>query len=81
MANRNLTKLLAKMERHCREITPSVYACIAIALHRKYGWGYKRISDLFNESQAVWNECILSDESMAEMCERLTGIDVQMRIE
>lgn len=81
MANKNLTKLLAKMERQCREITPSVYACIALALHRKYGWGFKRISDLFAESQAIWQECIQSDISMAEMCEKETGIDVKMRIE
>lgn len=27
-----------------RDITPSVYACLALALHRKHGWGYKRIN-------------------------------------
>ena len=77
MANQYLTKLLAKLERQCREITPSVYACIALALHRKYGWGFKRISDLFAESQDIWNECIMNKESMVEMCERETGIDVR----
>ena len=77
MADKNLLKLLAKMERQCREITPSVYASIAIALHRKYGWGFQRISALFAESQEVWNECIQSGESMVEMCERETGIDVR----
>lgn len=81
MADKNLLKLLAKMERQCREITPSVYASMAIALHRKYGWGFKRISDLFAESQEVWNECIQSGESMVEMCERETGIDVRNRVE
>lgn len=81
MADKHLTKLLAKMERQCREITPSVYASIAIALHRKCGWGYKRISDLFAESQEVWNECIQGDISMIEMCERETGIDVRNRVE
>ena len=81
MADKNLLKLLAKMERQCREITPSVYASIAIALRRKYGWGYKRISDLFEESQDVWNECIQGDISMIEMCERITGIDVRNKTE
>lgn len=80
MANKNLNKLLAKMERQCREITPSVYASIAIALHRKCGWGYKRISDLFAESQEVWNECIQGDISMIEMCEKETGINVANRV-
>lgn len=77
MADKNLLKLLAKIERKCREITPEVYASLAIALHRKHGWGFKRISDLFAESQEIWNECIQSGESMVEMCERETGIDVR----
>lgn len=81
MADKHLTKLLAKMERQCREITPSVYASIAIALHRRYGWGFQRISTLFAESQEVWNECIQGDISMVEMCERETGIDVQRRVD
>lgn len=79
--NKQLNKLLAKMERQCREITPSVYASIAIALHRKHGWGFKRISDLFAESQVIWNECIQSEESMVEMCEKETGINVCNRID
>ena len=81
MADKKLLKLLAKMERQCREITPSVYAAIALALHRKYKWGFQRISDLFEESQEIWNECIQGDISMVEMCERETGIDVQRRVD
>ena len=81
MARKDLTKLLALMDRKCKEITPEVYACIALALHRKYGWGFKRISDLFAESQEIWNECIQSGECMVEMCERETGIDVRNRVE
>lgn len=81
MADKNLLKLLAKIERKCREITPEVYASLAIALHRKHGWGFKRISDLFAESQEIWNECIQSGESMVEMCEKETGIDVQRRVD
>lgn len=76
MARKDLTKLLALMDRKCKEITPEVYACIALALHRKYGWGFKRISDLFEESQDIWYECIQSSESMVELCEKETGIDV-----
>lgn len=81
MARKDLTKLLALMDRKCKEITPSVYASIAIALHRKYGWGFQRISALFAESQEVWNECIQGDISMVEMCEKETGIDVRNRVE
>lgn len=62
------------------QITPEVYAAIAIALHRKHGWGYKRINDLFYESQIIWNECVNSNLNMAQMCEEETGIDVQRRV-
>ena len=59
------------------QITPEVYAGIALALHRKCGWGYKRINDLFEESQIIWNECINSDINMMEMCEKETGIELR----
>lgn len=59
------------------QITPEVYAGIALALHRKYGWGYKRINDLFSESQTIWNECVNSGINMVEMCEEETGIEVR----
>ena len=70
-----------RMQTNIRDITPSVYACIGLALHRKYGWGYKRINDLFCESQVIWNECIRSDMKMLEMCYEETGVDVQMKVE
>ena len=59
------------------QITPEVYAGIALTLHRKYGWGYKRINDLFEELQIIWNECINSDINMVEMCEKETGIELR----
>lgn len=59
------------------QITPEVYAGIALALHRKCGWGYKRINDLFEESQVIWNECINSEINMVEMCEKETGIELR----
>lgn len=59
------------------QITPEVYAGIALALHRKCGWGYKRINDLFVESQKIWDECINSDINMMEMCEKETGIELR----
>ena len=74
---KELKRLMAKMERQCREITPSVYAGIALALHRKHGWGYKRIGDLFGLSQEIWQECIDGDVNMIQLCEQETGINVQ----
>ncbi len=63
-----------------QNITPEVYAGIALALHRKYKWGFKRINDLFTESQEIWNECVNTDMNMAQMCFNETGIEVQRKV-
>ena len=44
-------KAAAKLKKQINKITPEVYAGIALALHRKQKWGYKRINELFMESQ------------------------------
>ena len=78
--NNQLINQYKQLYKKIKEITPEVYAGIALALHRKYGWGYKRINDLFNESQVIWNECIQTDINMVQMCEKETGIEVQARV-
>lgn len=78
MAKNNiLIEQYKTMYKKIQQITPEVYAGIALALHRKYGWGYKRINDLFSESQTIWNECVNSGINMIEMCEEETGIEVR----
>ena len=75
--NNNLINKYKMLYKKIEQITPEVYAGIALALHRKCGWGYKRINDLFSESQIIWNECINSDINMVEMCEKETGIELR----
>ena len=75
--NNNLINKYKMLYKKIEQITPEVYAGIALALHRKCGWGYKRINDLFSESQIIWNECINSDINMLEMCEKETGIELR----
>ena len=75
--NNNLINKYKMLYKKIEQITPEVYAGIALTLHRKYGWGYKRINDLFEESQVIWNECINSDINMLEMCEKETGIELR----
>ena len=75
--NNNLINKYKMLYKKIDQITPEVYAGIALALHRKCGWGYKRINDLFVESQTIWNECINSDINMMEMCEKETGIELR----
>lgn len=52
-------------------ITPKIYASIALVLHRNYGWGHKRINNLFNASQEMWRE---NGWEMCEECFKETGI-------
>ena len=75
--NNNLINKYKLLYKKIDQITPEVYAGIALALHRKCGWGYKRINDLFVESQTIWNECINSDINMMEMCKKETGIELR----
>jgi hypothetical protein len=77
--NNQLIKMAALIDRKSKEITTEVYAGIALALHRRYGWGYKRINDLFAESQIIWQECVDSEVDMIKMCEEETGIEVLRR--
>lgn len=74
-------KTEAKMRKEMKTVIPKVYAGVALALHRKYKWGYKRINDLFVETQYIWNECSESDLNMIQMCEEETGIEVRGSIE
>lgn len=78
--NNRLINQYKLMYQKIKEITPEVYAGIALALHRKHGWGYKRINDLFALSQDIWNECTYKDINMIQMCEEETGIEVQARV-
>lgn len=79
MARKN-NLLIANMKRVQREIDntlPYIYAGIALSLHRKHGWGYKRINDLFNESEKIWYESIDKHINMTTLCLEETGIDVR----
>lgn len=79
--NNYLIENMKRLQKTINNITPQVYAGIAIALHRKHGWGYKRINDLFCESQIIWNECVQADVNMMQMCLDETGIDVQRKVD
>ncbi len=68
--------LMREMERQV-EI---VYSAAAIALHRHYGWGQKRILGLIEETKSIWNDCARDpDTSMLMMLERETGIEIRAR--
>ena len=72
--NNKLVNQYKEMYKQINQITPKVYAALAIALHREYGWGYTRILRTFTASQDIWDESNERDIDMIEMCEEETGI-------
>ena len=70
---------LEAIEKASDELVPIIYAAMALALHRSYGFGYKRINDVFAESQRIWEEHVGDLEDMVQLCEKETGITVVFR--
>lgn len=71
IARRNLA---SNVGRASNEMVPQIYAAVAIALHRTYGFGHKRINDVFYESQRIWESFAGTPEDMIKKCEDETGI-------
>ena len=72
--NNKLVNQYKEMYKQITQITPKVYAALALALHREYGWGYTRINRAFATSQDIWDESNERDIDMIKMCEEETGI-------
>lgn len=68
-------KMQEELRNQIRDITPCVYASIALALNKYWGFGFERINRLFVQSQEIWEE--LGDDNMIELCERETGITLK----
>ena len=61
-----------KLKEEVNNLVPGVYASLAIALHRNWGWGFKRINRLFSQSQRIWED--LGTDNIIELCEKETNI-------
>lgn len=59
------------------KMVPQIYAAMAIALHRTYGFGYERINRVFLESQRIWEDFSGNIEEMIELCEKETGVRIE----
>lgn len=77
MAKNKLAKELAYFEKKIKQIVPQVYACIALALFRDYGWTYEQIAELFDISQQIWQDNADHQENMLERCANETGIELR----
>ena len=51
-------------------------ACMLIALHRKYGFGYERCSRIYQQISDIEAEYRSNPERLRKACFELTGIDV-----
>ena len=72
--NNKLVNQYKEMYKQINQITPKVYAALALALHREYGWGYTRINRAFSVSQNIWDESNERGIDMIKMREEETGI-------
>lgn len=73
IARRNRAK---NIDSAANQMVPQIYAAVALALHSTYGFGYKRINDVFVESQHIWERFSGNGEDMIKHCEEVTGITV-----
>ena len=79
--NKQYIRMVKEFRRRVEHIVPQCYACIALALHREFGFGFTRINRLFVRSQEIWNESIERDIDMVQMCLDETGIECRSAVE
>ena len=75
--NKNLIEQYKYLYRKASDITPSVYASIAIPLVDNYGWNGDEVENLFKMSQDIWQDNATDRMTMIEKCLELTGIDLR----
>lgn len=63
-----------ELKKQIDNLTPQIYSVMALALHRKYGWGFKRINDLFLESQKIWVDAVETGKNVVVETYDETGI-------
>ena len=57
-------------------IAPQVMACIMIALHRKYGFGFDRLSRIYGQIQEIEAEFQDDDAKIRDYCRKELMIDI-----
>jgi hypothetical protein len=57
-------------------IAPQVMACILVALHRKYGFGFDRCSRIYSQIQEIAASYGNDPQKIREACLKETGINI-----
>lgn len=63
-----------QLQKQIDSLVPQMYAVMALALHEKHGWGFKRINDLFALSQSIWVEAGDTGRDVIKETYERTGI-------
>lgn len=58
------------------QITPNVYAAFALALSER-GWSTEDISELFAQTQVIWQDALTDGRDMVQICSDELDIDVR----
>lgn len=78
--NNNLINQYKYLQKRVNQLTPEIYAAIALSLHRVKGWGTDEIEEVFAESQRIWQDHVDCGETMIDTCYNETGIAVVERV-
>lgn len=75
--NKALIDQYKYLYRKASDLTPSIYASIAIPLVERLGWTGDEVEVLFQWSQDIWEENSTQTGTMLDRCLELTGIDLR----
>ena len=64
-------------QRQVHWIAPQVMACILVALHRKYGFGFDRCSRIYTQIKEIEEEYGHDPKRVKAACLELTGVNVE----
>ena len=72
----NEAQWLYMRQQQIKWIRPQIMACLMVALHRKYGFGYERCARIYQQIEATALEYRNDPKRIRKACLELTGIDV-----
>ena len=69
-------QVLYMRQQQIKWIRPQIMACMMVALHRKYGFGFERCSRIYQQIQDIEAEYRGNPDRLRQACREMTGIDV-----
>ena len=77
--NNTFINSMKKANTQYTDTIPAIYASVALALKREFGFGYERINRLFLISQSIWQDHVGDIQDMIALCETETGIKIMQK--